>query len=387
MALDKKEVDALISRVREIAESKRNRNLKRNFPHVAVMVGVGRSLLIRRFGYSVVDYYDKPETRLLCYLKSKIFLHEFFEDDTIVEPSIGYDYGASGTLEAGLFGIPPVFDPVKDPFVAMEPNLKDYADLKKLRLPDFYATQPMPYIHERYKELVRLVDGRLEVTFPGWVRSHWSLALFLRGFTELYMDMLDAPDFVKELLDFLAESRISWEKQRSAFVGKAPSDPKNLFTNCYDDYRRVHVSDQYSDEVDGAMASPEMYRDLILPAELKLARFYGGIHYYHSCGNLTPFLPDLTRLPGLGMLHVSSWTDLKRARDCAPPGVILQRVLHPKDDVLHASEEHIRTQTREILATVPDRKLWICADAIYDGDVNAIKRWLGIVKEEVAKNA
>ncbi|MFA6507855.1 MAG: hypothetical protein WCT14_17265, partial [Treponemataceae bacterium] len=96
-------------------------------------------------------------------------------------------------------------------------------------------------------------------------------------------------------------------------------------------------------------------------------------------------LPDLTTLPKLQMLHVSSWTDLKRAYECAAPDVTLQRVLHPKDDVLNASEDHIRTQTREILATVPDRKLWICADAIYDGDVDAVKRWLDIVKDEVSK--
>jgi uroporphyrinogen-III decarboxylase len=243
----------------------------------------------------------------------------------------------------------------------------------------------MQKFHKDYEKLKELVAGRLSVTFPGWVRGTWSLALFFRGFTQMYYDVYDNPNFVKEFLDFLAEARISWEKQRCEFLGKKPTDLDNWFSNNYVDYRFVHASDQYSDEVDGNMISRESYKELIFPSEKKVADFYGRTFYYHSCGNLTKILDPLATLPNLGILHVSSWTDLKTAREMTGENVIIQKVLHPEDEVMHATPEKIRSRTREILEAIPDRKLWICADAIYSGDVEKVKQWVTVCKETVAE--
>jgi uroporphyrinogen-III decarboxylase len=285
-----------------------------------------------------------------------------------------------------MFGVPPIFDAEKDPFCALQPVICEPSDLRKLKVPDFFETDPMPLVHQKYRELCALVDGRLRVTFPGWSRSPWSVATFLRGFTPLYMDIMERPDFVRELLDFIAECRISWEKQRCAFLSISAmdlEDDRTWYSDCYVDYRPVHVSDYFSDEVDGAMLSPEMYANVVFPSELKLARFYGRTRYYHSCGNLTPLLPTLLRLPGIRMLHVSSWTDLAEARRRADPSIVLQKVVHPQDDVMKAGEDRIRTQIRDILALAPDRKLLICADAIYEGEVSRVKTWLRIAKQAV----
>ena len=122
---------------------------------------------------------------------------------------------------------------------------------------------------------------------------------------------------------------------------------------------------------------------IVFPAELKLSQFYGGVRYYHSCGNLTPFLDTLLRLPNLKILHVSSWTDLQTAYEKSDQTVILQKVMHPKEDVLDADESQIKAHVRAILATVPDRVLHICADAIYSGDIEKVKSWLQTTKEVV----
>ncbi len=386
MRIDLKEIDPLIEKVKEIALSERNLRLKKELPRVAVMVGIGRSFLSRINGYDMVEFYRDPSVRVWGYLKNKLYLFENFPDDTVVDPSIGYDYGAAGTLESEMLGIPSVFVKEKDPFVAVQPNIIEYGDLKKLQIPDFFSTGPMPLIHEQYDEVCKIVDRRLDVSFPGWVRGPWSLACFLRGFTQLYMDIIDEPGFVADLLDFTVEARMSWEKQRSEFLDLSYKEPENMFTNCYDDYRRVHVSDQYSDEVDGALVSPAVYEELLYPSEQKLANFYGGVRYYHSCGNLTPLLPKLTTLTGLNILHISSWTDLAKARDLTGDEVTLQIALHPEDDVINATEEQIRAKTREILETVGSRKTWICADAVYGGDIDGVKKWLQITRDEVEKS-
>jgi hypothetical protein len=200
------------------------------------------------------------------------------------------------------------------------------------------------------------------------------------------MDIVDDPNFVRDLLDFIVQCRAHWDTQRCDFVGTSPRDeeaPGNWFSNCYVDYRSVHVSDFYSDEVDGNMISADAYEKIIFPSELKLAQFYGKVRYYHSCGNLTPLLDTLTKLPRLNILHVSSWTNLAVAHSKCPSSITLQKAMHPQNDVMDASEDKIRGQVRKILATVPDRRLLLCADAIYEGDIDKVRTWLRVAKEVV----
>jgi uroporphyrinogen-III decarboxylase len=136
--------------------------------------------------------------------------------------------------------------------------------------------------------------------------------------------------------------------------------------------------------VDGATVSPDVYRDIIFPSEKKLGDFYGRVFYYHSCGNLTNLLDPLVTLPNLRILHVSSWTSLKKAYEMSGKDTTLQMVLHP-EDVLNTTPEKTRKQIKEILDTVPDRPLWICADAIYSGNAEKVKEWVSVCKEVVLK--
>jgi hypothetical protein len=379
-------IDDLIRQVQAISSDPKYEKLRRDPPRVQVMVGLGRSLMGRELGYNMRDYFTNMEVRLVAQLKSKIFSHGSIDDDTVIAPEVGYDYGAAGTMESAMFGVPSVFDDAKDPFCAAQPVIHTHSDLGKLRIPDFHETEPMPLIHEKYHDLCALVDGRLRVTFPGWTRSPWSVATFLRGFNDLYMDVADEPGFVSDLLDFIAECRIHWETQRCEFMRTHPrsgEDPGNWFSNCYVDYRPVHISDVYSDETDGNSISPSVYEKTILPSELKLAEFYGGVRYYHSCGNLTPLLGALARIPGLSVLHVSSWTGLAAAYAKCAPSITLQKVMHPQDDVMKAGEADIRAHIKDIMKTVPDRRLLICADAIYEGSIDKVRTWLRIARETV----
>jgi hypothetical protein len=383
-------IDDLIRQVQAISRSQKYERLRHSPPRVQVMVGLGRSLMGKHLGYNMRDYFTNMEVRLIGQLKSKILSFGMIDDDTVIAPEVGYDYGPSGTLECGLFGVPSVFTEDRDPFCASQPVIREHADLGRLKLPDFYESEPMPFVHQKYRELCSLVDKRLHVTFPGWSRSPWSVATFLRGFNELYMDVVDDPSFVRDLLDFIVECRVHWETQRCEFMGTHPRDgdaPGNWFSNCYVDYRSVHVSDFYSDEVDGNMISADAYEKVVFPSELKLAQFYGGVRYYHSCGNLTTLLDTLTNLPRLNILHVSSWTNLSVAYAKCPPSITLQKAMHPQDDVMKAVEPKIRAQVGEILATVPDRKLLICADAIYEGDIDKVKTWLQVARDVVSSLA
>lgn len=57
--------------------------------------------------------------------------------------------------------------------------------------------------------------------------------------------------------------------------------------------------------------------------------------------------------------------------------------MHPQDDVMKAGESHIRGQIQGILSAVPDRRLLICADAIYEGNIEKAATWLRVARETV----
>jgi hypothetical protein len=47
--------------------------------------------------------------------------------------------------------------------------------------------------------------------------------------------------------------------------------------------------------------SPETYSKFFLPYEQELSDFYGGIAYWHSCGDVTPHVPAIHRLSDIDL--------------------------------------------------------------------------------------
>lgn len=380
-----KEIDTLIEKVQQLfgENGRRDEFLKKE--RIQVKIGLGRSYIGKFLDYNMLDYFSNPETRIKGQLEGKLFLHRELPDDTVRIAEIGYDHGAAGAMENSLFGVETIFEKGGDPKSSQTPVINEPKDLAALKIPDFYSSGPMPSIHDTHEKIKTILDGRIPVTFPGWCRGTWSVACFVRGFTNIYMDLIDNPEFVKELLDFIAESRISWEKQRSEFTGLSPKDPENMYTNNYLDYRRVHVSDMYNDEVDGNIISPAAYEEIIFPSEKKLNDFYGGTRYYHSCGNLTPFLSKLTQLKELQMLHIGPWTDIEKAKEITHTmDIVLQLAVHPEGDIFNITEEAAYEKLLTFVSVLKGRNSWICADAIYSGDFNRIKSWLALAKKVVA---
>jgi hypothetical protein len=148
----------------------------------------------------------------------------------------------------------------------------------------------------------------------------------------LLVDIMENPGFVHRLMRFIVNSEKQWLEERARFTGE-PVEPGKL----------------YNDEIGAPLISPGIYRDFVLPYETELGEFRGGITYFHSCGNTTSFLPHIKQLPGLRLFHVGPWTDRLEAVDVMAPDIALDFCLHPVDDVLFATESHIRGYLREII--------------------------------------
>jgi hypothetical protein len=105
----------------------------------------------------------------------------------------------------------------------------------------------------------------------------------------------------------------------------------------------------YNDEITSPIVSPSMYEEFILPTEVELSRFYGGLSYWHSCVNTTPSLGLINSIPNTQMIHVSPWTDLHGAVTCYDKNKFLELDLHPYEDVLYPESDMCVAQRLETI--------------------------------------
>ncbi len=381
MYLDKERIltagiDELIALAIETENTDENHRLKENKNPIKFKLGIGRTLFAKAFGFKTTDYYEKPEVCLESQLRWKLYNFHILRDDTPFDTRVGIDYATA--LEPSLFGIATIEGEGKEPSYG-KPVIIEPEDLDTLALPDFYNGGIMPRVHGMYKALCELVDNRLSVFFPGWARGPCSIATMLRGFNELFFDSVDDPDFVHRLMDYIVKSRIHFEEARCEFLGIAPDDISYRWK--YVVYRENYSGDMFEDEVDGNLFSADFNREFIIPYTKRLADYYGGIPYYHSCGNLTNFLEDIVTLPVTKMQHVSGWTSFDKAVKIVPKDVALQYSLNPLTDVFAATREHMERRFRELAEAVGGHQVDICADAIYEGS------WPELAKIEILREA
>lgn len=121
-----------------------------------------------------------------------------------------------------------------------------------------------------------------------WVGDLWERATFMRGMSELLMDLSLHPAFVKELLRGIAD-----------YVIETMSI---LFARF--EFEGVALSDDYGAQ-DSMLMSPSDWRKYVKPllAEIyALARQNNRIVFHHTCGDVYPIIGDMIDM-GLDILH------------------------------------------------------------------------------------
>lgn len=369
------ELHDLISKVQEAYHSEENQKKIDNKSNVKLIIGMGRSLLADVIGFSMMDYFKDPKVCLESQLKWKLFWHNEIQDDTPVDLLAGIDY--SNALEPTLLGVEGVFGSRKDPTYG-HPIVREPEDLGKVQFPDFYKSGLMPEVHRMYEAMNDLAGKELQIFFPGWARGPWSIGTILRGFNDIFIDTADDPEFVHKLMQFTVDARIHFEKQRCKFLNIDPTDRSYIWK--YVVYRNTTSSDLYEDEVDGNLFSKETFSEFIMPYVKQLGEFYNGMSYYHSCGKLTTFLPDLAAANIESLIQISPWTDLSKSAEILPKRIVLQKALHPVKDIAEADEEWMRKNLTTIIEESRGRNVEIWADALYDGGWDTVRKVKTLVK-------
>jgi hypothetical protein len=334
---------------------------------VPVRVTLTMEFFARNLGIDLVDHYKKPEKYVEDSLRILLFLHKEILDDRVLE-GIVVNFGE--VFESSLFGSKPAYKNQADPSMG-DPVIKTEKDLENMNYPDFYNSGLMPKILEVYETALKIVKDRVPVFFERWDRSPWGTAAHLMGLMDLLLNSRRNPDFVRELLAFVTESRIRWEREKEKFLGT-----------------RTERAFLYDDEVDAKLISDEMYESLVYPFEKKLADFYPkGIFYFHSCGDITPFLDTIATIPGLRRLHISPATDFKIAAQKLGGRFTFQKRLHPLKDLQLCNAKTMQQGIKEALETGKGTSMELDPGPLVNAPLGKIKTWIKEARKATSASA
>lgn len=273
--------------------------------------------------YDLEEVFTEPKVFLDFQLARKIAQFQWLPEDTYLDNDIFVYLGT--VFEPSLFGVSVHYSHDGNPAVVPEPVIKSKSDLVGRPIPDFYQSGLMPVAHRMWEEISELVGERLNVRFVEWLRSPFGVAIDIRGFQNLLLDMLGDPGFFHDILDYVVESQIAWYDDWSKLLGKQP-EGISLF----------------NDEIDGNILSIKHYKENIFRHEKALNDAFGLLTYYHSCGDLTPMMSQIERLPRIRMLDLGPYTDKPGALQALGKEFLFEIRVHPERDLLRTSRSKMR---------------------------------------------
>jgi len=329
------------------------------------------------FGFDLRDYYTNPDVFLLNWLKGRLWHYENVPDDVPLQKRVPIRLGVA--FESSLFGASPEYQSDTDPWISRDAIIRDQDDLARLSFPDFYRSGLMREAHLFYNRCRDLLPDDFEIMFSEWRRGPLGLSMHLNGMAEFLTNLVIEPEFAHALMRFVTDARKHWAWERARFLG----------------LDRPHLAHLHNDEVMVPLISGEMYREWVWPYEQEIYDLYGGVAYWHSCGDITPMLPQIRQISFIGILHISAVTNLEVAAAMFPD-VPLDVCVRPLEDILAASPEQMRRAVAEKVAICRRhgvRAYNIRAGALHPvGDlqenIRQIQTWVRIcreIEEEVAR--
>jgi uroporphyrinogen-III decarboxylase len=347
-------VEELLQKYAEIADSERNQKNKQYWENS------GESYLVERWrgrslrkentpyttafdisGYSPVlgiacdKYYSEAEANLREQLRYGIWEYENLDCHRYFEKAVFCS--VASVYEASFFAAKIHYLPKQAPWVdEKEPIFTEKSDLLKVKPFDFSKTGLVPKVTEMYEHHKKLAEPfGIKSMFPVTMRGPFSLALMLRGFENILMDMLDDEEFFADLMELVTGYLIDYSQARAKYLGE--TEPTAMLMN---------------DEISGKVISEAMYREKIFPYEEKIAKHCGGVRYWHSCGETQNFYNAISMLPGLKMMHIGPWSDIESAAGVfGAKDIAIEICLNSNRDMYEKTEEEMIKQLEDIKKT------------------------------------
>ncbi|MHC4398195.1 MAG: hypothetical protein ACYTG0_00790 [Planctomycetota bacterium] len=294
-------------------------------------------------------------------LRKEVFWADQMQDDKPVEPCFDVPY----TVSADDWGVKTEYRQADScGSYVWENPIKDYrTDLEKLHSPEFEidweTTDGCLALAEE------VFGGILNVRRKGtwW----WSLgitwpAATMRGLENVFTDLIDRPDELKDLLsiisrgyldklDYLEDNDLLSLNNDGTYVGSGGYG----FTDelpAGDFAERVRCADMwgFTESQETVNVSPKMYGEFIFPYEKPIMERF-GLTCYGCCEPVHSRWPQVKEHPNLRRVSCSPWADLEKMAEYLEDKYVLS--FKPNPAALASPEidrNAIRKQLREALA-------------------------------------
>jgi uroporphyrinogen-III decarboxylase len=340
-------IEEIAAREERVAKTKRFEQLPGG--RVPVWPAINYRYLLPMIGGDFREYYSDPETMLRSQILGQKWLMEHVKTDqhTITGAWVGAWTDFQNTTEASGMGCDVIFPGDGIPWVGAG-CVKDDADLRRLERIDVTRNglngkqvefrRAMLAVADRYP--VRFQGG--PIFYPGAspALTHTSHGPFgvagdLMGQTEIFSAIIERQEFVRELLSIVTDKIIEW------------------LDFCWEEMRISHRNFAWTDDL-AAYLSPRVYRDVVLPFDLKLRNHFDGWVSMHMCGHtnhlLRIFADDLKicELQGFG------WeVDLDLIGEVMGGRVVLLGNVSPLT-IAHGTPDQVKAETRRVIEKLGD---------------------------------
>lgn len=366
--------DMFVARIPELVHDK-FREVPRPLSEIGgklpVIACLDRTLWAQLLGFDLDQYYLDAKAFLEHQLRMDIFHMETIPDDQFFDSYI-QRWGGAG-FEASLFGMQQHYSATEEPWLEHKPPIQSPEDLERMPQADL-TREPMATYLSQHEELLELLDGTgLTPIPPGWIRGPLGVAEELRGISNFVMEMLTEPDFAHAILRYVVDFRRAWCSQRAQYLGI--ETPHGLM---------------YNDEVQVPMISPRMYKKTILPYEQELHEFSRGLHYWHSCGDATPFMSLVDEIPEITMIQCGAFSDPEAVIETFRHRTAIEIALRPKEDFVEATEDAIRSRIKyliemchkhDVKAACLRLTVYAAGDLSASETLDRVVRWVQIAQE------
>jgi uroporphyrinogen-III decarboxylase len=274
-------------------------------------------------GISHLQYYVDPEVWFQANLR---ILREF--PGIIFFPSWWVEYGMA--IEPSALGSRIHFRPDRPP--DQSPALLRLEDLSSLAPANPHTDGLMPFALQMYRmQKTRIFDAGYTVPVVA-ARGPLCLASFLRGVSELMLDVVLSPEAVHRLLALTTRTVIDWLKAQAEVIGETVEGILVL------------------DDIVGFL-SARSYREFAHPYLKQICDAFPAdwIKVYHNDANVRPFLADLAGT-GFDVLNWSHKLDVREARQKTNGRLCLMGNVPPLEIGVRGTPEMVTQSAREVMA-------------------------------------
>ena len=126
--------------------------------------------------------------------------------------------------------------------------------------------------------------------------------------------------------------------------------------------------------------SPEIYHDIVLPSEVALSEYHGGIVYWHSCGDTNCFQKEIDTIPNLSVVDISPWTDLAESEENYSADKKLEKRISSRQFRETAPVGDLKRQLETFKETVKNHAFSVKAE-VGRYDHPNVKEWIDLAND------